>query len=298
MIHDGAEMSKSIPLTYLLGLDIDNEERRRQYLHEAAVSGIKNIVLASNIIAAIVWSPAMEGIIRKEVEQEGLTFVDSHAPFGPDIDMNMPDICRMNSLRHLLHIKIAASMNVDTITIHIGNDHTCVGDSVDVQIDRICSKLDQLLPEAEKNNVVICIENICLPINTPENLWRIKKRFDTPYLGFCYDSGHANLVDKARNMETSYVHRVWSKFTDETPALDDKILEKMLPYVVNCHIHDNFGDRDQHDLPGSGNIDWQKIVPLLKSAPRLRSIQAEIGCLRNSLSLRRYSECFEKLFNF
>ena len=40
------------------------------------------------------------------------------------------------------------------------------------------SVLEELLPEAEKRNIVICIENIILPINTPENLWKIKKEFD------------------------------------------------------------------------------------------------------------------------
>ena len=58
---------------------------------------------------------------------------------------------------------------------------------------------------------------------------------------------------------------------------DDAVLEKMLPHVVNCHLHDNDGMTDRHWLPGDplGAIDWKSVVPMLLSAPRLRAIQCE-----------------------
>jgi hypothetical protein len=35
------------------------------------------------------------------------------------------------------------------------------------------------------------------------------------------------------------------------------------------------GIHDDHNLAGEGNIDWEHIMPLLHSAPRLKVIQSE-----------------------
>ena len=71
----------------------------------------------------------------------------------------------------------------------------------------------------------------------------------------------------------------WRFWTPVTPEFDDQVLEKMLPEVVSCHLHDNHGFRDEHQLPGRGNIDWKHIVGLLKKAPRLACVQSEVSTL-------------------
>lgn len=285
----------NIPLTFVLPLHGASELVRRNMLHEAAANDAKNMVLQSYHVEEIIADPAMAEVFRKEMDDEGLTFLDSHAPYGEEVDLNMPDTHKIAVLRHKLHLNIAAGMNVDTMTIHIGNDHTCVGDSCDVQIDRICCMLDELLPEAEKCGVVICIENICLPVNTPENLWRIKKRFDSPYLGFCYDSGHANNMNNGRFVHGT-ARDLWGKCNAGEPLWDDKILEKMMPEMICCHLHDNIGSLDLHNLPGTGNIDWDHTVKMLKQAPKLRSIQSEIISTRHRISIKKQIDCFRNLF--
>ena len=57
---------------------------------------------------------------------------------------------------------------------------------------------------------------------------------------------------------------------------DEHILEKMLPHIVNCHLHDNHGYIDEHINIGQGNIDWEKLIPVLKTAPRLKCVQCEV----------------------
>ena len=289
-------MSKTV-LTFCLPVTGVPDAVRRSMLREFAVNGGKHLVLTSSIISRILCDPAFAGSIKADLAAHGLDFVDSHAPFGPLLDLNSQDTLIPRAAYHKAHLAIGEMMNVDTMTIHIGNDHIAPGDSTDVQIDRISALLDELLPEAEKRNIVITIENIWLPINTPENLWKIKKRFDTPYLGFCYDAGHANLMNNGRLHAESTALDFWNQVNAGTPVWDDAILEKMLPEVVNCHIHDNDGSYDFHQLPGNGNVNWQHTANLLKKAHRLRSIQSEVGTTRHYISIKKLMETFEKIFN-
>lgn len=65
--------------------------------------------------------------------------------------------------------------------------------------------------------------------------------YGDPMVGICWDFGHANITG-----------------VDQCTAL--RKIGKRLKCV---HIHDNFGDRDQHLLPFAGMVDWQRIFPVL-----------------------------------
>ena len=45
-----------------------------------------------------------------------------------------------------------------------------------------------------------------------------------------------------------------------------------------------------------GNIDWGRIVPLLRSAPRLQSIQSEVLTGRRNIPIRILAEKIQKFF--
>lgn len=288
----------NVPVTFLMPY-IEDEKTRKVLWSECAANGIENVVLREDLISSIKLDPARAKVYQDELNDAGLKFVDAHAPFGAAVDMNNFDDSGLLALNHILHLHIAALMGVKTITIHIGNDSNLPGVSVAQQQDNICRMLDKLLPEAEKLDVAIAIENIWVPVNTPENLWVLKKRFPTPYLGFCYDAGHANLMSRTHgSIQTNSAARTyWEKCNAGVPAWDDDILEKMLPELINCHLHDNMGDIDDHNLPGSGNIDWQKTVALLKKAPRIKAIQSEVIIERNAIAVKDVATKFKELFN-
>ena len=56
------------------------------------------------------------------------------------------------------------------------------------------------------------------------------------------------------------------------------------------------GDREDHDLPGCGNIDWQRILTVLRNAPRLRNIQSEVLTARRDIPIRTVVESMLRLF--
>ena len=82
----------------------------------------------------------------------------------------------------------------------------------------------------------------------------------------------------------------------DEPEWDDRALEKTLPQIVSCHLHDNDGSDDSHSLPGEGTINWNKVIQLLKKAPRLQLIRSEVLVIpRNSPSrlCRKFTELGE-----
>ena len=291
-------MKKSLPITYYLDFSNYSEPVRRSFLHEAACCGIKHLVLTDRIIAQIMRDPAWAQVMQKEVAAEGLSFMDAHAPFGWTFDMNTAfvDERPVTMLRHQMHLHIARLMNVDSITIHIGNDYRFPEVPLQTHLDRIEEMLDNLLPVAEECKVCLCIENIWLRNSTPEMLWYFKDKFPTEYLGFCYDAGHANIMNNGRHHADGRAQQGWKAVGVDTPQWDDQILEKMLPQVVTCHLHDNYGDEDQHDLPGNGNVDWNHVRELLYKAPRLKQLQSEVLINRNSLAIKDLADKFNELF--
>lgn len=91
----------------------------------------------------------------------------------------------------------------------------------------------------------------------------------------------------------------WQAIGRDTPPWESATekLQRMLPHIVNCHLHDNDGAADQHDLPGNGCIDWQKTVDLLNQAPRLQVMQSEVISLCNRLAIKTVLDKFAQLFN-
>ena len=284
----------SVPVSFLFDFGQVTEQVRPYVMHEFAANGAKHLILSSTLISNVMKDLPLQKILLEEMAAEGLTFMDAHAPYGPMRDLICPvaEARPQMLLRQKLTLQILADMGVKTITIHTGNETHYPGYDLEVMYDCMKRSLDELLPMAEKLGIVICIENIWYQINTPERLLGIKKEFPTDALGLCYDSGHANVMDKGRNFPDSNPFKYWK---DGPPQFDDRILEKMLPQVVNCHLHDNDGSEDSHLLPGEGNIDWEKTMTLLKQAPRLQVIQSEVKFPREKLSVRKLCETFRQL---
>lgn len=100
--------------------------------------------------------------------------------------------------------------------------------------------LDSLAPMAKEMGITICIENLydsvgnhliegpcCNAVKAAERIDRINERYHAEVLGFCFDTGHANLIGlDFEDFITTLGHRL-------------KVL----------HIHDNDGRQDLHQIP-------------------------------------------------
>ena len=258
---------KNIPLTHFFHIEYVPKELQTVFLREYAANGAKHIALADAMILNIMAN-ANDRIFYKDLVKEGgISYLDAHAPFGKYIDLNSPiaGLRKEKILRARLAMEIAAEFGIETITFHVGSP--CYdGYTTDELHAEALRTIEELLFCAEKLGMILCIENVCNPSAAVDRLLDIKNHFPTDTLGFCFDSGHAHLAEYSEAL---------AKKDPEPEKMQGTILEKMLPHIVNCHLHDNDGTIDNHRIPGNGTTDWKKIMPLLATAPRLKCIQNE-----------------------
>ncbi len=100
--------------------------------------------------------------------------------------------------------------------------------------------LEYLAPMAKELGITICIENLynslgshivegpcCDAMKAAERIDRMNEKFKAEVLGFCFDTGHANLV-----------------------GIDNERFIRTLGYRLKVlHIHDNDGVGDLHQIP-------------------------------------------------
>lgn len=125
--------------------------------------------------------------------------------------------------------------------------------------------LDFLAPMAKEMGVTICIENLyestgghivegpcCDAGKAAERIDRMNDRFHAEVLGFCFDTGHANLV-----------------------GLDfESFMTVLGPRLKVLHIHDNDGVADLHQIPytfarsreNKASTDWTGFIRGLKES--------------------------------
>ena len=124
--------------------------------------------------------------------------------------------------------------------------------------------LDYLAPMAKELGITMCIENLydgigghlvegpgCDAKKAAERIDRMNENYHAEVLGFCFDTGHANLV-----------------------GLDfERFLTTLGDRLKVLHIHDNDGVRDLHQIPftfaktreNCSSTDWEGFVRGLKA---------------------------------
>ncbi len=286
------------PITHAFPFSTLPPRLRLSGFAEFAACGHREIVLLCEFLAEMMADPSKIRWYRKALADTGTVFCDSHAPFGPQDDLNCPyDELRPASIaRKKMALEIAASFGVDSITIHTGNVRV-PGYPLEKYHANLLSALDELLPLAEKLKITIALENIWHPTNTVPKLLDALRRFPSEYLGICYDTGHANISSGKVRVPENNMAKVYAGGGYGEPEWNDHILEDLLPHVTTCHVHDNNGVSDEHLLPGLGTVDWGHVIPLLKSAPRIKCFQNESSPKEVSpVSIARTVKTFRELF--
>ena len=135
--------------------------------------------------------------------------------------------------------------------------------SEEAEWERTADFLEFLAPMAKEMGITICIENLyqsvgehivegpcCNVRKAVERIDRMNEKYGAEVLGFCFDTGHANLIG--------------IDFEDFITKLDYRL--KVL------HIHDNDGRQDLHQIPytftktreNRASTDWDGFLRGLK----------------------------------
>ncbi len=250
----------------------------REYLD----NGVNTFVFTDPMIVSAIETPERIDFFRKLVREMGVKFVSMHAPCGgKTYDLNIPvpeqrpDILKA----HIRGLEIASEFGCKTYTVHPGAYYNkCEHYPFDKLHENTLDMLEKLMPHAEKNGVVIAVENSFEPPNAPNEVVSLIRPFaSSPFIGACYDTGHANVMaatpGKEMDKYASYVKDAWWEkgIIQEADALGI-----MRNHVVTTHIHDNDGYGDLHGMPFDGTIDWKSMMPKLESCPRMMEMQTEI----------------------
>lgn len=285
------EFTHSLPWTRF------SPEDRKKEMREFAESGERHLVLTSTLLGEGCRDSGYLMRFFSDMQEFGLDFLDSHAFWGTWSDPGMPlsEWREPMLLRHRMAFQFCRHFGVTTMAFHTGNTFNSIFGktlTLDDYYLALVQSLEILLPEAEKCGVIIALENQWTPLNHSRILLRIMEHFRSPYLGLCYDSGHGNLMEKGMLFPgRTCVPPIWNDLGIPV-EWEERILEKFVPWLVNCHLHDNDGINDEHALPGQGSLDWNRIRTVLKQAPRLQSIQNESSL--GNLPIGEFCAAFRK----
>lgn len=291
-----------IPLTYALPWTKWSREEQKILMRELAENGAEHLVLNSLLLAEGCRDTGSLIAFFQDMREFGLDFVDSHAFWGTWADPGMPlaEWKEVLLQRHRMAFRFCERFGVRTMAFHTGNTLNSIfgaGLTLEDYEKALLSSLEQLLPEAEKCDVIIALENQWTPLNHSRILLKIMEAFHSPHLGLCYDAGHGNLTEQgSRFPGESTVPTIWNDL-GAAVEWEELLPEKFAPWMVNCHMHDNHGKQDEHLLPGRGTVDWDRVRGVLRTSPRLQSIQNESSLHDNSIAefCRVFREMFGKL---
>ncbi len=136
-------------------------------------------------------------------------------------------------------------------------------------VERTYESLKKLLPEAEAKDIKLGVENRQaleeLPLESDYHFWF--RELASPTLVYWHDTGHAQIKENL-----GFIHHAMH-------------LESLADRLFGFHIHDvQFPGRD-HCAPGTGNVNFAALKPMIKPghikvfefSPGLASEQARAG---------------------
>lgn len=196
---------------------------------------------------------------KEAAKAAGIRINQMHMPYpnyvpdgGDELNNYLKNIVAIKSL------KICAFMDCKYIVIHGFKLAHYLG-SEEAEWQKTLEFIEYLAPLAKELGITICIENIytglgnhivegpcCDARKAADRIDSLNEKYGAEVLGFCFDTGHANLVG--------------IDFEDFIVTLGDRL--KVL------HIHDNDGIGDLHQIPftftrsreNTASTDWKGFI--------------------------------------
>lgn len=200
-----------------------------------------------------IWEMILEGHHRKkdysEIKKQ-LAFygmdVSIHAPFA---DLNIASLnenIRQESIRQVKEsIRVADFLDARVVTFHSGrySPYSLWFKEEALKVNR--KSMGEIVDYAKRLEVPLGLEN------TPEFFGAIN----------CGIQEMESILDSFGDMQLGMTLDVGHAHTCGDPGM---FAEKLGPYLVNMHLHDNAGGNDDHLAVGDGKIDFKSFFRKLK----------------------------------
>ena len=155
-----------------------------------------------------------------------------------------------NDKKIMRDIEAAGMCEIPWLVLHPSSSYNSAGYSYRMSLKNETEKFKRFGELAARCKVGLAIENIGknksgdkLFGTTPEELLELLDCLDDDNVfGICWDTGHGNL------------HKI----------NQPEAIRQMGKRLKALHIHDNKGEKDEHQLPYLGNIEWEPLLRALK----------------------------------
>ncbi|NLB35386.1 MAG: sugar phosphate isomerase/epimerase [Elusimicrobia bacterium] len=177
--------------------------------------------------------------VKEVVDETGIEVIGHTSPFLPVI-FPLKKIRDVSIEEFVKYIDFFKALEVDLMNVHPSLNGTLMDeDSVFKYNKEFITKINQICRD---KGITLMVESVLAPFNTPESFERLLEGLDDVMVHV--DVGHCN-INTPKNLTEDF----FKTFGDR---------------IVHVHFSDNTGHRDSHLPLGTGNIDWKKIVSILR----------------------------------
>lgn len=186
--------------------------------------------------------------LKKEAKRLGVHFHQAHLPYYYVGRVYRQENREFNELfdRMLRRgIEICGMLEIPCAVVHLFNSEV---EETEEHIKENLIRYGEYVELAAQRGIRIAIENMYSPErfgSGVEDLAAMMDAFGEDKVGICWDFGHAQLRYGAEQADA---------------------IKKLKGRICAVHIHDNFGETDQHLPPFMGTIAWEKVMPALREA--------------------------------
>ena len=198
------------------------------------------VFLPADVLDGLI--PEELAAIAEALARNGLT-TTIHGPF---MDLNPgsaePLLRDATAHRYRQALDAAAILKPRVMVLHPGYDKWRYGGMQETWLGHAIDTFRMVAERAEAIGCTIAVENIFE--EEPSTLRALLEGIDSPRIRHCFDVGHWNLFGKV-GMEEWFA--------------------QLGGFIAETHIHDNFGEKDDHAPIGEGNIDFDLYFRLMKT---------------------------------
>ncbi len=231
------------------------------YLRRIAETGFTHIHWCHHWHTDFLYSSHEVVQIARWMKEFGLAVLNIHASRGQEKDWgSLCEYIRLSGVELVQNrIQMAADLGSDVVILHVPPPPEGEGSPDGKFAGQLYRSMDALTEFARARGGRIALENMAG--DDYVLIDALLARYSADNLGFCYDSGHANMG---------------------SDGLGE--LERHKERLIAVHLHDNDGKNDQHKIPFTGTIDWTRLMQIISTSSYRAGINLEVVIRETGIS--------------
>ena len=169
-----------------------------------------------------------------------------HAPFSESLDISdINETFRTEAVKATIRTaEVLKRLGGEILVLHPASKNHHMHNK-QARLDQSRKSIEEIFRHTQELGLKIALENQLPHIlgGDVPTLLSILGAYPKEKMGICFDTSHANLYPE---------HNVVEPY------------RKLADRVIALHVSDNYGQRDDHFIPGDGTIDWQKFIAALR----------------------------------